>query len=193
MGREGKEKGEGEEGIGTHKNDPSGRRSRGTNISSKNVVRTMKLAGITLALRRTRTANPQIRCTAYPPNQHLMLKWPENHEPEFNYIIHISSASLALTRIPSPDQTPYVPFTLTSPSPFPISPSDADSRSYMQMHSPIFWITLLAYLALMLSSMTCAWPRSRSDGWICTRSAILVCCWLVEMGGMRAEGRGVRG
>lgn len=47
----------------------------------------------------------------------------------------------------------------------------------MQMHSPIFWITLLAYLALMLSSMTWAWPFSRSEAWIWTRSAILVWMW----------------
>jgi hypothetical protein len=84
-----------------------------------------------------------------------------------------------------------LPLTFTSPSPLPISPSDADSRSYMQMHSPICWMTLLAYLALILSSMTCAWPFSRSDAWICTRSAILV--WVVLLERMkRGERRDVR-
>jgi hypothetical protein len=33
------------------------------------------------------------------------------------------------------------PLTLTKPSPWPISPSDTLRRSYMQMQSPIFWIT----------------------------------------------------
>ena len=94
----------------------------------------------------------------------------------FSSGVHPHTNLSTLKKYPALNQV-ILPLTFTNPSPLPISPSDADSRSYMQMHSPICWMTLFAYLALMLSSMTCAWPFSRSEAWICTRSAILV--WVV--------------
>lgn len=71
-------------------------------------------------------------------------------------------------------------------------PSDAQCKSYKQMQRPIFWITyflqldinsqkyrhakltLLEYLALMLSSIASMLRFEKSSGAICTKSAILV-------------------
>lgn len=60
------------------------------------------------------------------------------------------------------------------PLPWPMRPSDAHSRSYMQIQRPIFWITRFAYLALMLSSIAIWLGFSKLSGLICTRSAIFV-------------------
>lgn len=73
-----------------------------------------------------------------------------------------------------PHEIVYVPLTLTRPVPWPIKPSDDHSRSYRQMHKPIFWMTRLAYFALMLFSIAMRLCFSNWDGVICTRSAILV-------------------
>lgn len=88
-----------------------------------------------------------------------------------------------------------IPFTFAVPVPWPIRPSEAHTKSYRLIQSPIFWITyfakfsmrytrlyciserkhtLLAYLALMLSSMACMLFLWKSWGVIWTRSAIFV-------------------
>lgn len=55
-----------------------------------------------------------------------------------------------------------------------MSPSEAESISYMQIQRPIFWMTLLEYLRLMLSSTATSGCLLKSSGLIWTKSAILV-------------------
>lgn len=69
----------------------------------------------------------------------------------------------------------YLPLTFTKPVPWPMRPSEAQRRSYMQMQRPIFWMTRLEYLALRLSSMATLLCFSNCAGAICTRSEIFVC------------------
>lgn len=53
----------------------------------------------------------------------------------------------------------------------------------MQMQRPIFWMTLLEYFRLILSSIASAESLLKSLGSIWTRSAILV-CWRLGGGVM---------
>lgn len=64
--------------------------------------------------------------------------------------------------------------TLTMPVPWPMRPSDEERMSYRQMQRPIFWMILLAYLALMLSVSAWMLGFSKSSGVIWIRSEIVV-------------------
>ena len=138
----------------TYNSDPSGRPLKGMKIWSKNWVRTRIPSSVALLIRPSITSCLKGRKTI------------SRNSTIISHQLHIQ---------PSQAREVDVPLTLTRPVPCPMSPSDAESRSYRQIQRPIFWMTLFAYLALILSSI--AWLASllKSSGWIWTRSAILVC------------------
>lgn len=72
-------------------------------------------------------------------------------------------------------ENPSIPFALTRPVPWPISPSVVSSMSHRQTQSPIFWITLLEYFKLIASSIACLVGRPSSCGLISIKSWIVVC------------------
>lgn len=141
---------------GTNKRQPSKRSEAGTVMSSKKSSRTGVRWLVSVCLGRGEEGKGESRveckgwCTLYAlhgggadlAEDDFAFEGPEDDETELDWSVRDNQPVISLGARDVPERGGRnVPFTFTMPVPWPMRPSDALRRSYMQMHRPIFCIT----------------------------------------------------
>lgn len=126
----------------THNADPSKSRLAGTCMSEKKSTLTgcgFPLAARLLSNGPLKQINiPRIPCSVQLEILPVMISPLKGRKTMRRNSANAPSVDHENSQV---DSATRLPLTLTKPSLWPMSPSETFSRSYIQMHNPIFWTT----------------------------------------------------